>query len=302
MSTPLTSVNLNRIVVFVAVVEAGSFTAAAVRLGLAKTMVSTHVQRLEAEVGATLLKRSTRQLALTKAGEAFYEAARTLVDNAEAAVQAANEDSTALRGSLRITAPVDYTAEIIAPLIVRMRHEHPGLRIDLLAGDRVFDLIAEGIDVAVRVGKLADSRLRATQVGSYAYWLVAAPAYLKERKSPRRPEDIADWPYITLSAMPQPTTWTFSRPGSVSRTVAFTSAMTANIAVVVKGLLLAGGGVTVMPDFAVAREVAAGRLVRLLPSWRLPSGGIYAVYPSTRFLPQRARIFIDALRAHLAAG
>jgi len=300
MGTPLTAVNLNRIVVFVAVVETRSFTAAAARLGLAKTMVSTHVQRLEAEIGATLLKRSTRQLALTKAGETFYEAARTLVDHAEAAVLAANEDSTALRGSLRITAPVDYTAEIIAPLMVHLRHEHPGLRLDLLAGDRVFDLIAEGIDVAVRVGKLADSRLRATQVGSYSYWLVTAPAFLEGRKLPRRPEDVADWPYIALSAMPQPSTWIFSRTGSESRTVAFASAMTANIAVVVRGLLLAGGGISVMPDFAVAKDVAAGRLVRLLPSWRLPGGGIYAVYPASRFLPQRARVFIDALRAHLA--
>lgn len=300
MGSPLASVNLNRIVVFVAVVESGSFTAAAARLGMVKTMVSTHIKRLEAEVGANLLVRTTRRLALTDAGEAFYEASRVLIRDAEAAVQAAGEDTTALRGTLRITAPVDYAATILAPLLVRLRETHPELRVELLTGDRLFDLVAEGIDVAIRVGNLSDSRLRAVQVDSFVHWLVATPAWLGDRR-PRRPEDVATWPLVAMSALQRPSTWTFTGARGASRTITFESAMSANIALVVKAAVMAGAGMMMMPDFAVAEDVAAGRLVRLLPTWKLPGGGIHAVFPASRFMPQRARAFIDLLRAHLAA-
>jgi len=300
MGSPLASVNLNRIVVFVAVVESGSFTAAATRLGMVKTMVSTHIKRLEVEVGANLLVRTTRRIALTDAGEAFYEASRILIRDAEAAVQAAGEDTTALRGTLRITAPVDYAATILTPLLVRMRETHPELRVELLTGDRLFDLIAEGIDVAIRVGNLSDSRLRAVRVDSYAHWLVATPAWLDGRR-PKRPEDVAKLPLVAMSALQRPSTWTFTGAKGATRTIAFESPMSANIALVVKAAVMAGAGMMVMPDFAVADDVAAGRLIRLLPTWQLPGGGIHAVFPASRFMPQRARAFIDLLREHLAA-
>jgi DNA-binding transcriptional LysR family regulator len=300
MGSSLASVNLNRIVVFVAVVEAGSFTAAAARLGMVKTMVSTHIKRLEAEVGATLLVRTTRRIALTGAGEAFYEASRLLIRDAEAAVQAAGEDTRTLRGTLRITAPVDYAATILAPLLVRMRETHPELRVELLTGDRLFDLVAEGIDVAIRVGNLSDSRLRAVQVDSFVHWLVATPGWLGDRR-PRRPEDVASWPLVAMSALQRPSTWTFTGSRGATRTITFESAMSANIALVVKAAVMAGAGMMMMPDFAVAEDVAAGRLLRLLPTWKLPGGGIHAVFPASRFMPQRTRAFIDLLRVHLAA-
>lgn len=301
MGSPLASVNLNRIVVFVAVVEAGSFTAAATRLGMVKTMVSTHIKRLEAEVGANLLVRTTRRIALTDAGEAFYEASRVLIRDAEAAVQAAGEDTTALRGTLRVTAPVDYAATILAPLLVRMRETHPELRVELLTGDRLFDLVAEGIDVAIRVGNLSDSRLRAVRVDSFVHWLVAAPAWLGDRR-PKRPEDVARFPLVAMSALLRPSTWTFTNAKGATRTITFESMISANIALVVKSAVMAGAGVMMMPDFAVADDVAAGRLVRLLPGWQLPGGGIHAVFPASRFMPQRARAFIDLLREYLAAA
>jgi DNA-binding transcriptional LysR family regulator len=301
MGSPLASVNLNRIAVFVAVVEAGSFTAAAARLGMVKTMVSTHIKRLEAEVGANLLVRTTRRITLTDAGEAFFEASRLLLRDAEAAVQAAGEDTTTLRGTLRITAPVDYAATILAPLLVRMRETHPELRVELLTGDRLFDLVAEGIDVAIRVGNLADSRLRAVQVDSFVHWLVATPAWLGNRR-PRRPEDVATWPLVAMSAVQRPAAWVFTDAKGNARTVTFESMISANIALVVKAAVTAGAGMMMMPDFAVADDVAAGRLVRLLPTWRLPGGGIHAVFPASRFMPQRVRVFIDLLREHLAAA
>ena len=296
---PLAAINLNRIVVFVAVVETGSFTAAATRLGMAKTMVSTHVQRLEAELGSHLLLRTTRRLALTDAGDAFYAAGRRLVSEAEAAVQAASDDATALRGNLRITSPVDYAADILTPLLVRLRQTNPALHVELLSGDRVFDLVAEGIDVAIRVGELADSTLRAVRVGRFTHWLVGAPALLQGRRI-RQPDDVAALPYVAMNVLRRPSTWTFTREGHASRTITFKQAMSANTGVVLRAAALAGAGISVIPDFAVTTDVAAGRLVRLLPRWQLPGGGIHAVYPSSRFLSRRARVFIDMLREHLA--
>ena len=299
MSTTLSAVNLNRIVVFVAVVEAGSLTAAAERLGLAKTMVSKHLQRLEAELGASLLARTTRKLSLTEAGEAFYEASRILMRDAETAVIAAGRNTTELRGTLRVTAPVDFGVNVLAPLTVGMRRRHPGLEIELLIGDRLFDLVGEGIDVAIRLGNLADSNLKAVRIATFEHWLVCHPelafAGCEARKLPAAPEEVAKWPFIGLSVLPRPLTWRFQGPRNAVRTVEFEAPIMANTAHVVHATAVAGGGLVILPHFAVAEDVAAGRLVRLLPKWKLPDGGVHAVFPATRYRPQKVRVFIEAL-------
>jgi len=139
LTIALGDINLNRLVVFVAVVEAGSLTSGASRLGLAKAMVSAHMQRQEAELGASLLVRTTRRLGLTEAGEAFYEAVRDVVRDAQEAVDAVGQSASEPRGALRITAPVDYGANVVAPLAVSLQRRFPGLTIELLTGDRLFD-------------------------------------------------------------------------------------------------------------------------------------------------------------------
>lgn len=297
MSTTLSSVNLNRIVVFVAVVEAGSLTAAAERLGLAKTMVSKHLQRLEAELGATLLTRTTRKLSLTEAGEAFYEASRLLIRDAETAVLAAGRNVTELRGTLRVTAPVDYGVNVVAPLVAKLRRSHPALRIELLTGDRLFDLVGEGIDVAIRLGTLADSNLQAVRIATFSHWLVCHPDMI--RKTPAEPEEVTALPFIGLSVLPHPLTWKFQGPRNVVRTIKFDAPVMADTAHVVHAAAVAGGGLVILPNFAVADDVTAGRLLRLLPKWKLPDGGVHAVFPATRYRPQKVQAFIDALSAHV---
>ncbi|MFC5473074.1 LysR family transcriptional regulator [Paraherbaspirillum soli] len=297
--TNLSSINLNRLLVFVTVVEAGSLTAAASRLGLTKTMVSTHMQRLESEIGASLLLRTTRSLKLTDAGEAFYEASRRIVSDAESAITAAGHNTAEPRGTLRITAPIDYGATVVTPVAVALQQRYPLLKIELLTGDRHFDLVADGIDVAIRIGQLADSGHQAARVGSYAVWLVASPQLLSRVGQPQTPEDLRDLPFVALSVLPQPVTWTFKSQGEAERTIRFNSAFSANTAYAARIAALAGGGLAILTDFAVAEDVAAGRLVRLLPDWDLPGGGIYAVFPASRHRPQKTRVFIDELKKHV---
>lgn len=299
MSTTLSGINLNRLVVFVSVVEIGSLTGAAGRLGLAKTMVSSHMQRLEAEVGANLLIRTTRRLALTEAGEAFYEAAKSIVHAAEEAVNAIGQESSDLRGTLRVTAPVDYGASVIAPLAVTLAKRHPSLKIELLSGDRLFDLVSEGIDVAIRLGKLADSTHQAVRVADFASWLVAAPEVLASAPKLTQPEELAELPFIALSVLSQPLVHTFVGPAKERRTVHFQSRLSINTAEALRAAAVAGGGLAVLSEVAAAADVQAGRLVRVLPKWSLPNGGVFAVFPATRYRPQKVRILIDALKARV---
>lgn len=300
MTISLSEVNLNRLVIFVRVVEAGSLTGAANRLGTAKTMVSAHMQKLEVELGTNLLVRTTRRLALTEAGEAFYEAARGIVLAAEDAVHALGRDTAELRGTLRITAPVDYSGSVIAPLAVKIGRQHPALKIELLSGDRVFDLIADGIDVAVRLGKLADSTYQAVRVADLSSWLVAAPEVVAAAGKLSRPTHLAPLPFISLSVLAQPLSWTFHGPGGKRERVHLQTQLSANTAHATRAAALVGGGLAILPEFAVSDDVARGRLVRILPKWSVPTGGVFAVFPATRYRPQKVRVFVDALRQHLA--
>jgi DNA-binding transcriptional LysR family regulator len=297
----LGGINLNRLVVFVAVVEAGSLSAAARRLGLAKTMVSAHLQRLEAEVGASLLLRTTRRQSLTDAGEAFFQACQRIVHDAQEAVSAASQDTAQPRGVLRVTAPIDYASSVVAPVAVALRKKYPQLKIELLAGDRVVDLVNEGIDVAIRAGRLRDSGLQATRIGTFAEWLVASPRLFgKGAALPTTPAQLRELPFVALSVLPQPAHWTFTSPDGKSRlSVRFEPGLSVNTADAVRSAALAGGGLAVLPHYSVEADVAAGRLLRLLPGWTLPESGTFAVFPAARHRPQKIRAFVDALKLHV---
>jgi DNA-binding transcriptional LysR family regulator len=298
MSTILAAINLNRLTVFTAVVESGSLTAAASRLGVAKAAVSTHLKRLEAELGASLLVRTTRGMHLTEAGETFYGASRQIVRDSEAAVLAVGQSTKELRGTLRVTAPIDYGCSVVAPVLVELRKRHPSLRAELRATDHLLDLVGEGIDVAIRFGKLADSSMRAIRISTFEEWLVAAPDFIG-KSSPSTPQDVRRLPFVALSVLPHPQSWKFDGPGkSGSVMIQFEAAMTTNTAHAVRSAVIAGGGLGVLPNVIGAEDVGAGRLVRLLPKWKLPSGGIYAVFPGARHQPQKAKAFIAALATY----
>lgn len=289
-------INLNRLAMFVAVVEAGSFTAAADTLGTTKAVVSFNLKQLEQELGVALLTRSTRRLALTEAGEGFYGECARLLREADAAVDVARSGQTTLSGSLRVTATVDYGNRIVAPALAAFARLHPALRVSYQASSAHADLIGDRLDLAIRVGALADSSYRATAIGQFKLLLVASPALLKEQGAPRTPQ--------ALAAMP----WLANRPGrsdhwrladSKGREHALRVAPVAHAdtASALLAFAEAGCGVAALPDWLLEEPLARGTLLRVLPSYSLPSQQVYAVYPDTRHVSAKVRRFIDFLRA-----
>ncbi|MGF7177683.1 LysR family transcriptional regulator [Azospirillum doebereinerae] len=286
--------NLNRLAHFVAVVDTGSFTAAAERLGVTKAVVSQHVARLEQEVRATLLVRTTRRLTPTEAGLAFHRTCTAILQQAEEAVACLSESSVTPSGTVRVTAPFDYGTAILAPAAARLSRLHPGCRAELVLTDHSLDLVAEKLDLAIRIGWLTDSSHRARRIGGFQQLLVAAPE-LAERAAPRTPHDLAALPWIAQSTLRNPLRLTFTHTDGTTATVEGTAAITANATPAVRACVLAGAGVSVIPDYLIGQDVAEGRLRHLLPGWRLPEGGIHAVFPSARFRSGAVRALLDLL-------
>lgn len=286
--------NLNRLAHFVAVVDTGSFTAAAERLGVTKAVVSQHVARLEQEVHATLLIRTTRRLTPTEAGIAFHRTCTAILAQAAEAVACLSSASGTPSGTVRVTAPFDYGTEILAPAAARLSRLHPGCRAELLLTDHSLDLVAEKLDMAIRIGWLADSSHQTRRLGGFRQLLVAAPD-LADRLNPQTPQDLAGLPWVAQSTLRAPLRWTFTHDGGGTATVEGAACVTANATPAVRACALAGAGVAVIPDYLIGDDLESGRLRRLLPDWHLPEGGIHAVFPAARFRPGIVRALVDLL-------
>ncbi len=296
----LFDINLNRLVVFVAVVETGSITAAAKRLGLVKTMVSTHIQKLEAEIGSHLLVRTTRRLHLTEAGMLFYDACQKILQDTEAAIALASSNTQQVRGKLRVSVSVDFGASVIAPLAAELIRAHPELRIEIISSDQRVDMVAEGVDVAIRIGRLADSSHKAVLIAHFEEWVVASPKMFA-MGLPGRPKELEQHPFVALSVLSNALNWNFVRKGHASESVRFNASISSNTSISVKAAALADAGFIIQPDFLVKDEIAEGRLIRLLPEWALPGGGIYAVFPASVQRSHKVGVFIAALKQYYGA-
>ncbi|SMC17665.1 DNA-binding transcriptional regulator, LysR family [Andreprevotia lacus DSM 23236] len=291
--------DLNRLELFIAVYEAGGFSAAADRLGVAKSLVSQQVARLEAELGVALFTRSTRRVAPTEAGEALYRDCTPLLAALGQVVARAGETRAALEGRLRLTAPVDYACGALGPWLAEFALLHPALEVEVIVSDHVLDMVGEGLDLAIRMGALHDSSLHALKLGDFAQLPIAAPALLDRHAPLQQPSDLATLPWVVLSQLKSPLNWSFTA-GSEQAHVRMRPVMRANSASLVLHMVRAGVGASVLPDFMVADALAAGQLIQLLPAWSLPKGGIYAVYPAAQYLPAKVRALIDFLRPKVA--
>lgn len=295
----LDQIDLNALGIFDAVVEAGSFTAAAHRLNVAKAKVSVQIARLEQQLGTALFTRTTRRLNLTDAGRQLHEQCQPALLGLQDAIMQVGATNKALTGVLRLAASVMHASQSLAPAVARFAALHPDLRIDLRSNDRISDLVTDGIDLSFRMGWLRDSSQRAIKLSEFEQTLLAAPAYLKKYASPQQPHDLRNHAWIALSLLPSPLTWKFTHVDGEVQTVHMRSRLQVDAPSSLLALLQQGAGISVMESMSANVAIQSGKLQQLLPEWKLPSGGIYAVLPPGRHVPHKVRAFIDFYRAQL---
>lgn len=282
---------------FVAVAEAGQFAAAAKRLGLSCSQISRQVARLEERLQTRLFYRSTRRVSLTEAGQTFLQHCQRLQDARDEALRAVNDLAGEPKGLLRLTCAVAYGERFVVPLVNAFMARHPQLRVEVLLSNETLDLLHNGLDLAIRLGRLTDSRLVATRIAPRLMHLCAAPAYLERYGRP-----------YSLSELPQHNCligssdlWSFAENGQeISRRVQ--GNWRCNSGEAVLDAALRGFGLCQLPDYYVQRHLASGQLVELLEQHRPPHTAVWALYPQQRHLSPKVRQLVDYLREQLPAA
>ncbi|HKT99042.1 MAG TPA: LysR family transcriptional regulator [Paraburkholderia sp.] len=295
---PLSS---EQIQAFLLTVEWRSLTEAARRLNLSKSVVSKRVTDLERDLGVQLLLRSPRNVLPTEAGVMFYEAASDSMRRLADVVDIISEQSSELCGDLRITAPVSLTQRWLGDVIGRFAAAHPRLHVSLELDDRMLNLEAERIDIAVRVARLPDSSLIARRLGVSERVVVASPDYLRKHGAPHSLAEIGAHRCLCYSNAPSSQTWSFQpqSPHGKPRTVAPSSAFASNNGDALRDAAVSGLGLAILPTFIAAQDLAQGTLVRVLPDERPEDDIIYSVYPRSPFISQKLRAFTEHVRLAL---
>ena len=282
--------------VFAKVVEGSSFAAAARHFGLSPAMVSKHILALEERLGARLLNRTTRRVSPTEIGRVFYERATRILADIDDAEQEAGALQATPRGLLRVSGPLSFGTRQLGPAIADFLAACPAVEIDVTLSDRVADLVEEGFDLAIRIGRLADSSLIARRIAPCLVVACAAPAYLKKQGAPRVPADLAAHNCLGYSYAALRNEWRFTGPDGV-QSVRVAGRLNANNGDILRHAALGGEGIVLQPSFLVADDLAAGRLVPILPGYAPDELAIHAVYPHSRHLSVKVRSFVDFLVA-----
>lgn len=279
---------------FVRVADLGTLSAAARELSLTQPAVSQQIAALERHLNVRLFNRSTRQLVLSEGGEIYYRHAQEILQAVEEAEESAGEYSTALKGSLRIQAPVGFGQMHLAAMVIDFQRQHPDLRTELVLDDRIADLITDNVDVAIRFGAMKSSDLVARKLSSFQRILVASPDYVATHGGPANPDELIKHGYVRFIWSPEGEVIRLIGPnGSVH--VPIRSVFLANNAFVLNEALCAGLGVGAVQLPLVQGLIDSGKLVRVLPDYAYAPMDIHAVYASRRFLPRKTKIFIEHL-------
>lgn len=286
---------LDRDRMFVAVMEAGSFAAAARRLGTSSGQASKLVSRLEAELGVRLLNRTTRALSPTEVGQAYFEGIRPLLDELDALDSSVRSASDAPSGRLRITAPITFGVTQLAPALNDFARRFPGIELDVSFSDRVVSLVDEGFAVAVRIGRPVDSSLIARRLCDVEIVALASADYLGAHGVPERPEDLAAHECIIDTNLREPLVWRFQERSGESIAVNVTGRLRFSNPEACLGAAEAGFGVAYLPSFVAGPSFRAGRVQALLRGFADEPFGVYAVYPPGRHLATKVRVLVDFL-------
>ena len=286
--------DVNDVLVFVKVVQAGSFSRAAKILGMPVSTVSRRVAELEDELGVTLLHRTTRSLKITDIGSAYFEHGRTIASEIEKAESLGTNFKTIPQGILKITAPTDFGDQFLGKIVSGFLKENPQVQTDIVLTERVVDLISEGFDLAIRIGDLEDSTHLARKIGNIELQLYASPTFIRKHGEPKSVKDLLRFECIRFTADEELDRWKLKGPKGVE-SVEVTGKISCNNMALIRDFALLGEGIALMPYFLCAEEVQAGRLKVILKDWVFVSGPIHVVFPGQKFLVPKVRAFIDHL-------
>ena len=286
---------LTSMAVFVTAAEDGSLMAAARRHGLSASMAGKHVAAIEAKLSVRLMQRSTRSLVLTEAGRAYYARCKRILEEYEEAGREAADTQDILRGVLRIAAPITYGAIHLSDVMARFMEQHPGVALEVMLSDRYIDLLAEGVDVAIRIGKLRDSELVARQLAPCRMVFCASPGFLDRSGPLATVEDLRRAPRLAFSEAVSTGDWMLTDPGGTSHLIDGPIRMASNNMQMLLGAARRGVGVAYGPSFVFGADIAARQLVALLPEHRTSDLAIHAVYPTNRHVSRKLRAFVDYL-------
>lgn len=280
---------------FIRVVDLGSFSKAAADIGIGQPAATKQVAQLEAKLGARLLHRSTHGVTPTEIGLLYYEKCRLIAHHVDEAESVAALMQSKVQGGLRISTSVAFGRRVLTPLLMRFMQLNPQLHIDLSMEDRYVNLVEQGIDVAIRMGRLADSTLGARYLGMNPWVIVASPDYVAERGSPRTPDDLAAHDALVYSTVQGDARWHLSGPDG-NRTVTVHGPLRSNS---LSALLMAargGMGIAALPRYVAHESLSGGTVVPVLEEWSLPPQEVHAVYPSPRLVPAKVSSFVTWLQ------
>jgi DNA-binding transcriptional LysR family regulator len=289
---------LTRMRAFIAVIENEGFSAAARKTGRSKALLSKYVRELEDELGVLLINRTTRQIALTGAGEVYLARASAILADLESLNEEAREATGEAKGRIRISAARTFGDAELGHSLVDFAVAHPDISLDIQLDDNFVDLVEEGFDVAIRMTRLTDSSMIARKLTSLDLSLCASPTLLQRLGTPTHPLELSNYPAVIDSNSRMFSNWQFTDPERGEPfPVPVSGQFTVNSPVAVRAAVMAGLGLALIPEFVVRADIAAGRLVTVLDEYMPQEAGVYAVFPHRRHLPMRVRLFVDYLAA-----
>jgi DNA-binding transcriptional LysR family regulator len=285
---------------FVAVVSEGAFSRAADRLGMSPQLVSKYVAQLEARLGARLINRSTRRLSITEVGQAYFERCRDVLAEIDEMESAVGDAATEARGTLRINAAMTFGTMHLSKAIAEYQCGQAGVSVELTLDDRVVDIVSEGYDIAIRIGRLRGSSLIARKLAPIRLVICAASEYLAQHGTPATPQDLKGHECLRYTLSSYSDRWRF-RQGDSARDVLVTGRFSASNGDAIRLAAIAGRGIALQPTFIVGDDIRKGRLQRILEDYEIEPMGLYAVYAHRKYLSGKVRTFVEFLSSYFGS-